>query len=212
MTSTNTTPSPPQRTLDAAPTVGRSLASPRRWVGFVLGLACLSSAFATSLPANPKLAKAEPFRPGEFTGLVTRVSDGDTVWVALPAGTVPVKLRLEGIDAPESCQAWGNQAQQALAARIHGRVITVKLRSLDAYGRRLGKLYDDTDDVGAFLVAQGHAWSLRRRTSLGPYIAQERTARESRRGLHAASDTQMPSDFRRSHGPCPWPTLKAQKP
>ena len=38
---------------------------------------------------------------------VTKVSDGDTVWVKPEGVAAPRKLRLQGLDAPEICQAWG---------------------------------------------------------------------------------------------------------
>ncbi|MBS0437681.1 MAG: thermonuclease family protein, partial [Proteobacteria bacterium] len=51
-----------------------------------------------------------------LTGIVTHVSDGDTVWVKRDDAPrrKPVKLRLAGIDAPERCQPWGAEASAAL--------------------------------------------------------------------------------------------------
>ncbi len=147
----------------------------------------------------------EPFKPGEFTGVVTHVTDGDTVWVALPAGSRPVKLRLEGIDAPEICQALGPEAKAALSERVLNRAVTAKVRAFDSYGRRLGKLYDDTEDIGQRLVKDGHAWSLRYRWDRGPYMAEERMAKALNRGVHKAGDAEEPRAFRKRHGACKAP-------
>lgn len=49
-----------------------------------------------------------------WSGVVTHVSDGDTVWVEPTQGGEAQKIRLLGIDAPEICQAWGPQARDAL--------------------------------------------------------------------------------------------------
>lgn len=144
----------------------------------------------------------EPFKPGEFTGVVTHVTDGDTVWVALPAGSRPVKMRLEGIDAPEICQTLGPEAKAALSERVINRAVTAKVRALDRYGRRLGKLYDDTEDIGQRLVKDGHAWSLRYRWDRGPYMAEERMAKALSRGVHKAGDAEEPRAFRKRHGAC----------
>jgi micrococcal nuclease len=183
------------------------------WLAMAL-TGCVAA--APSLQGGTKPTSREgarsTFRAGEFTGVVTRVTDGDTLWVALPAGSVPVKLRIEGMDAPESCQAWGSEAREALAQRLNGRIITVKLRALDSYGRRLGKVFDGTDDVAAVMVAQGHAWSLGDEWRRGPYGVQEREAREARRGLHAATQTERPQAFRKRHGPCEWPGPRLNRP
>ncbi len=49
----------------------------------------------------------------EFTGRVVGISDGDTISVL--HGDIAVKVRLEGIDCPESHQAFGNKAKQFAA-------------------------------------------------------------------------------------------------
>jgi micrococcal nuclease len=51
-------------------------------------------------------------------GIVTHVSDGDTLWIEVDQSRKPIKVRLQGIDAPESCQPWGRQAHEALKARL----------------------------------------------------------------------------------------------
>lgn len=142
-----------------------------------------------------------------FDGVVTRITDGDTVWVR-PDATEgrgrrkPVKLRLVGLDAPERCQPHGSAAGAALAARVQDRRVTVRRRATDMHGRALGTLWLDEQDVGAWLVAEGHAWSARYGDDPGPYARQERRARTAGRGLFAVSDPELPRDFRRRHGPC----------
>ena len=55
-----------------------------------------------------------------LSGIVTHVTDGDTIWVRPDEpNRKPVKLRLVGIDAPERCQAWGAQATAALTSQVH---------------------------------------------------------------------------------------------
>ncbi len=146
---------------------------------------------------------------------VTRVSDGDTVWVKFD-GAKPFKLRLQGIDAPERCQAGGAEATAALSARVLRQRVRVETRAKDDYQRTLGNLYladgagdgkDRVDgnargDVSAWLVSQGHAWSYRSQRSGGPYAAQEREARAQQRGLFADPAAIEPRVFRHTHGPC----------
>ncbi len=136
-----------------------------------------------------------------FTAEVTHVSDGDTVWVRRD-GRAPFKLRLDGLDAPERCQAGGPQARDALAARLLHRRVEVHTRAHDDYGRAVGTLQLDGADVGAWLVAQGLAWNARFARRAGPYAEDEAAARAARRGLFAQRDAEYPRDFRRRHGPC----------
>ncbi|HEX3139480.1 MAG TPA: thermonuclease family protein [Rhizobacter sp.] len=136
-----------------------------------------------------------------WDGVVTHVTDGDTLWLAPDAGGAPVKLRVQGIDAPERCQAWGPQAKAALNARVLHQHVQVQTRAYDDYQRAIGSLALQEEDIAAWMVREGHAWSYHYRRSLGPYAAQEQEARAARRGLFAASAVE-PREFRKLHGPC----------
>ncbi len=111
-------------------------------------------------------------------------------------------MRLDGLDAPERCQAGGAQARAALEARVLGRRVFVAARARDAYGRVIGTLRVDGEDIGAWLVEHGHAWSYRFRTHAGPYAAHEARARAARRGVFGQPGAMEPRRFRREHGPC----------
>jgi micrococcal nuclease len=137
-----------------------------------------------------------------FTAQVTRVSDGDTVWVQPDSGGQQLKLRLEGIDAPEMCQAGGDASRAALQALTLRRTLDVTVRAHDDYGRGLARLTFRGQDIGAEMVRTGQAWSYRWRRSMGPYASEEKSARLGRRGLFSQEDAQLPRDFRKQHGTC----------
>ena len=134
---------------------------------------------------------------------VSWVMDGDTV-LLLPEGEhEPVKFRIQGIDAPESCQPGGEASRDALIARVLRRTVRIEAHGHDSYGRRLGRLFADGQDVGAEMVRSGQAWAWSHRVGRGPYAALQREAEHSRRGLFASSQTAMsPGVFRQFHGPC----------
>lgn len=151
------------------------------------------------------MAAAAP--PATIQGVVTRVVDGDSLWLTPAGGGRAIEVRLAGIDAPERCQPGGAEARAHLAAWVLKRPAQLRppgagpLR--DRYGRVLGRLLVDGIEVNRRLVEQGHAWSLRGPQGQAPYLAQERQARAQRRGLHAsAAAAERPRDFRRRHGPC----------
>jgi micrococcal nuclease len=137
-----------------------------------------------------------------MAGVVTHVSDGDTLWVRLPQGGEPVKVRFQGLDAPESCQDWGPQATQALKTKVLNQTVMLSTRARDDYGRLIAHVRMEGDDLGAWMVEQGHAWSYHYRNDPGPYAAQERSARAAKRGLWAAANAVDPREFRKQHGSC----------
>jgi endonuclease YncB( thermonuclease family) len=154
------------------------------------------AALLTMAVAGP--AAAQPARPVQLQ----RVVDGDTVVVAGggPAGTA---LRLQGIDAPESCQPWGVQAREALDEHLRGRALTLRTQGRDSDGRLLATLFADGDEVNAWMVVEGHAWSQRVKWDRGPYVKQERVAAALARGLHSLPGATKPWDFRAMRGgPC----------
>jgi endonuclease YncB( thermonuclease family) len=139
---------------------------------------------------------------GTLQAKVSRVTDGDSLWLEPLTAGAPVELRLEGIDAPEICQAWGPQAKQALAELVLGQQVSVKTVGRDTHGRTLGTVYLGTQNINKTLVQEGHAWSSRYKFDRGPYVADERMAKALSRGLNREGGAVMPRDFRRLNGPC----------
>lgn len=134
--------------------------------------------------------------------VVTHVSDGDTVWVRPAGAGAALQLRLQGLDAPEICQAFGAQARDALAARVLRRQVRVDIRARDAYQRAVGRVSVQGQDLGAWLVAAGYAWSAGYPRRAGPYAREEMAARAGRHGLWSAAAPLAPRSFRKRHGPC----------
>ncbi len=139
-------------------------------------------------------------------GTVTRVADGDTLWVASDAKAAPMKLRIDGIDAPEFCQPWGKQARDALKAKLLRQPVIFTTHARDSYGRSIASVTHQNDNVAAWLVAQGHAWSARGRWDEGPYAKEQSAARKNKLGLwqQSGGDARMePREWRKTRGSCP---------
>src|SRR5271156_3925062 len=79
-----------------------------------------------------------PVLAEEFTGKVIGITDGDTIKVL--RGGEEVKIRLEGIDCPESRQAFGNKAKQATSDLAFGKSVTVQAKGMDRYQRTLADI------------------------------------------------------------------------
>jgi micrococcal nuclease len=137
-----------------------------------------------------------------WSGVVTHVSDGDTVWVQPMQGGEAQKIRVLGIDAPEICQAWGPQARDALQSLVQDQTVEVQGRHRDTYGRLLAQLTRQGHDVGAWMVLQGHAWSYRYKRQAGLYDALQIQAQSHRQGLFADGRAVPPRAFRKRFGSC----------
>lgn len=181
------------------PRSGGTLGGSTRLVLWVLGPLLLALSFSPALAGSHVASGSAK----TYDARVTRVFDGDTLWVQPLTGGKYRKLRLDGLDAPEICQTGGTASRDALAARVLRQVVTVHERSHDDYGRALVRLQHAGEDVGALMVLQGQAWSYRWRASEGQFAIEESQARAAKKGLFAADSPEVPRDFRRRHGPCP---------
>lgn len=138
-----------------------------------------------------------------WTGWVSWVMDGDTVLLVREGQHEPVKLRVEGIDAPETCQPGGSASRDALIRLALRKSVQVVDHGQDSYGRQIGRLSVDGVDLGAEMVRSGMAWAYRFRTGKGPYAGLQRQAQQQKIGVFAAPEAAMsPPVFRKFHGTC----------
>ena len=126
-----------------------------------------------------------------------RVIDGDTLEVG------SVRIRLFGLDAPESAQRclagsrrWpcGEKATRALVGRIDGRSVACEERDKDRYGRIVAVCRYGGQDVNAWLVREGWAMAYRRYSSA--YAGEEASAKAAKRGVWRG-EFVPPWDWRR---------------
>ena len=148
-------------------------------------------------------AKQAPAQTEVWTGWVSWVMDGDTVLVVRPGHQDPVKLRLDAVDAPETCQPGGAASREAMMALALRKSVQVQSLGHDSYGRDIGRLTVNGVDLGAEMVRSGMAWAYRFRTGRGPYAALQRQAQKEKRGVFAGREEPMsPSLFRKFNGSC----------
>lgn len=136
------------------------------------------------------------------SGVVTRVVDGDTLWVKTSAIAQPLKVRIHGIDAPEICQSGGVVARDALKLKVWGRRVTVISAVYDHYGRTVGTVHMQGQDIGRWMVIEGHAWVYSYRSRKALYGADFSQAQRERRGLFNATLIEEPRVFRKRYGFC----------
>ena len=138
-----------------------------------------------------------------WSGWVSWVMDGDTVVLVREGQQEPVRLRIEGMDAPETCQPGGVEAREALIRLALRKPVQVIDRGQDSYGRQIGRLSVDGVDLGGEMVRSGMAWAYSFRTGRGPYAGLQRQAEQQKKGIFASKDAAMsPALFRKFHGSC----------
>ena len=90
-------------------------------------------------------------------GLVVGVADGDTITV-MDQQKNTYKIRLQGIDAPEKKQAFGEKSKQSLHDLVHGKQVRIEYDKEDKYGRIVGKITLDDLDICLQQLVLGMAW------------------------------------------------------
>jgi len=137
----------------------------------------------------------------EIVGQVVGVADGDTITV-LVDGHDSVKVRLAGIDAPEKAQPFGAVSKRHLSDRVFGRPVTVEWTKKDRYGRVIGRVLADGEDVCLDQVRSGLAWHYKHYASeqaagqRTAYAAAEEQARQEKAGLWSQPNPVPPWEFR----------------
>ena len=105
----------------------------------------------TALLLVVALLAATPARAASVA--IRSCHDGDTCW-----STSGERIRLACIDAPERGEAGDRAATSAIRQMVEGRQVGIRRITRDRYGRTIGELYVDGNNVGRELVNQGHAW------------------------------------------------------
>lgn len=136
-------------------------------------------------------------------GRVVGVSDGDTVTV-LDSTKTQHKIRLAGIDAPESKQAFGQASKKHLSHLVFGRDVTLDCGKIDKYLRKVCVVMIDGMDADLAQVTAGMAWWSREfkreqtEAQRASYEAAEDAARAGRIGLWQDANPVPPWVWRKA--------------
>ncbi|MBR2251635.1 MAG: thermonuclease family protein [Neisseriaceae bacterium] len=115
--------------------------------------------------------------------IAVKVSDGDTFTCRKNGRNMQV--RLADIDAPESGQAYGNQARKKLNSLIYKKTVRLTNERQDKYGRVVATVFSGSLNVNLAMIEQGYAWHYERYSNNAEYAAAMRQARKQKRGLWA---------------------------
>ena len=159
---------------------------------------------------QPDATSDTPKQANEITGKVAHIVDGDTIDILTDDKTT-IRIRLNGVDAPETGQPFGKNAKQYLSEKIGGQIVRVVTHGEDRYGRTLGDVYfnsvEDADippgatlpdwEINRELVQHGLAWHFKKYSTDINLEMDEITARDRKLGLWSDARSIPPWDWRK---------------
>ena len=163
-------------------------------------------AFSLCLPAA---------QAATFEAKVVGISDGDTVTVVAAVNNLQYKIRLDGIDAPESGQAFGDKAKQALSAKVFGKQVLVYWEKIDNYQRVLGHLTIGQRWINHEMAAEGWVWHYKEYNKDKRLSDAEAKAKAGKKGLWADNTPPLaPWEWRKkkANQPAPIPNRPSSNP
>jgi len=124
-----------------------------------------------------------------------RVIDGDTVKGKVEGKQITI--RLVEIDAPEMDQPFGLASKNFLIKLTSNEKITYTSEGEDRYGRTLGKLFKNKEDLNALMVKSGLAWVYERYAKNQNLYVYQEAAKSKNLGLWQSKKPIAPWVWRR---------------
>jgi endonuclease YncB( thermonuclease family) len=124
-----------------------------------------------------------------FVAEVTHVADGDTVEVLVPPAR-KVRVRLHGVDTPESNEPFNDRARTFTRVLMFGRTVTIAGKEVDRYGRLVARVTVDDIDASESIIAAGMGCTFRQYAREAALDAAQDNARNARRGFWANGTPQ----------------------
>jgi endonuclease YncB( thermonuclease family) len=132
-----------------------------------------------------------------WTAKVVSVTDGDTITVL--HGDRQVKIRLYGIDTPEKSQDFGQKAKDLTSALVAGRSVEVEQKDVDRYGRVVGLVKVDGQNLNELIILNGFAWVYRqycKERFCSDWLKLEETAQQQKKGMWSDPNIIPPWEWR----------------
>ena len=162
-------------------------------------------------PATPPESAPEAIEQADqISGKVIHIVDGDTIDI-LTADKTTIRIRLNGIDAPETGQPFGKNAKQYLSEFIGGQTVRVVTHDKDRYGRTIGDVYFEDAagpdfkpgtvlppwNINRELVKRGLAWHYKKYSDDENLEMDEIRAKERKLGLWSDARSIPPWEWRK---------------
>ncbi|NLJ26386.1 MAG: nuclease [Deltaproteobacteria bacterium] len=145
-----------------------------------------------------------------WSGKVVGISDGDTITVMHDGKGE--KIRLYGVDCPESHQDFGSRAKQFTSGKVFGKTVDIEPVDTDRYGRTVGIVKSDGQAINRTLIDSGMAWVYDQyctRSECTEWRRLQEKAHAGKVGLWSIPNPTPPWEFRHSSSKSTWSMLLA---
>lgn len=133
------------------------------------------------------------------SGKVISIIDGDT-YDLLIQGNRTIRIRMEGIDAPEKGMPFYQISKKYLSQLCFNKLVFLKITDKDQYNRYLGYTYlDDGTELSQEMIKAGLAWHFIKYNSDSTLSRLEFEARNQKKGLWVDENPMTPWDNRSLH-------------
>lgn len=148
----------------------------------------LAAAGIVATLASGAIAYKTLFQHTAYT--ITRVIDGDTFETAEKQ-----RIRINGIQAPESGLCGSKEAALALTKRIEGKRVYIKVLYLDVYRRQIANVYLSNGSLLASVLArEGSVYVRQNSPGDQALLAAGDEARANKRGIYGEPCTQTENE------------------
>ncbi|CAB4271027.1 unnamed protein product [Prunus armeniaca] len=105
------------------------------------------------------------------------------------------RIRLRGIDAPETLMPYGQEAKEELVKLLEGMCLRVLVYGEDRYGRCVADVYCNGIFAQEVMLKKGAAWHYTAYDQRSEFARWEEEARRNQIGLWASSNPEKPWDW-----------------
>lgn len=119
----------------------------KKWGGIIIGILIIFVVLAQVFLAGLRYEKLD----------YLRIVDGDTFWVVNRRDGSEWKVRLWGVNAPDTKDCYFKEASGILERELVGKEIEYERFGYDGYGRILAKVFVDGNNIEEIMVATGAA-------------------------------------------------------
>ena len=136
---------------------------------------------------------------GSNQGKVISILDGDTYDI-LVEGNKTIRVRMEGIDAPEKGMPFYRVSKSYLGEMCFNKNVRLEVTGKDLHGRTLAFSYlDDGRELSHEMIKAGLAWHFKKYSTDTVLSNLEIMARNSKLGLWVDKNPMPPWENRRLH-------------
>jgi micrococcal nuclease len=133
------------------------------------------------------------------SGKVIKILDGDTYDILID-GNKTIRIRMEGIDAPEKGMPFYRMAKNYLGKLCFKKTVRLSIQSKDMHGRTIAYSYlDDGTELSHEMIKEGLAWHFKKYSSDSGLSNLEIEARNSKLGLWKDPHPMPPWEDRQLH-------------